>query len=148
MARRKITPVEIKNNNRKQIYDYIYKHGKVSQNDIAAALRLSRPTIATNVAALEEDGLIFKDGQQDSDQIGRKAAAYSIAADYRIAIGVELTGHHIKVIPVDLYGRKLSRTVWDENFENDTVLMVDHNTNQISMSNKDDLLQNLQITLR
>ncbi len=118
MARKKITPVEIKNNNRKQIYDYIYKHGKVSQNDIAAALRLSRPTIATNVAELEEDGLIFKDGQQDSDQIGRKAAAYSIAADYRIAIGVELTGHHIKVIPVDLYGRKLSRTVWNETFIN------------------------------
>lgn len=117
MARR-ITPVEIRKTNRKQIYEYIYKEGKVSQNDIALALRLSRPTVAANVAELEEDGLIFRDGQQDSDQIGRKAVAYSIVPDCRIAIGVELTARHVKVIAVDLYGNKMSRTVTDLKYEN------------------------------
>ena len=117
MARR-ITPVEIRKTNRKQIYEYIYKEGKVSQNDIALALKLSRPTVAANVAELEEDGLIFRDGQQDSDQIGRKAVAYSIVPDCRIAIGVELTARHVKVIAVDLYGNKMKRIVTDLQYEN------------------------------
>ena len=115
---RRITPVAIRKNNRKQIYDYIYNEGKVSQNDIASALRLSRPTIASNISELEEDGLIFKDGQQDSDQIGRKAVVYSVVPDYRIALGVELTSRHVKIINVDLYGHKIDRVVHDIKYEN------------------------------
>ena len=114
----KITPVEIKNNNRFQIYNYIYHNEKVSQNDIALDLRLSRPTIGTNIAELEEDGLIFKDGQQDSVQIGRKAIVYSVVPDYRIAIGVELTGRHAKVLAVDLYGHKIDRVVHNLKYKN------------------------------
>ncbi len=115
---RTITPVAIRKNNRKLIYDYIYSEGKVSQNDIAAALRLSRPTVASNISDLEEDGLIFKDGQQDSDQIGRKAIVYSVVPDCRIAIGVELTSRHVKIINVDLYGRKIDRVVHNVKYEN------------------------------
>ena len=68
----RITPGQIKKTNRQQIYDYIYQHRKVSQQDIIYALRLSRPTVAANLAELEEDGLIYKNGQLDADQIGRK----------------------------------------------------------------------------
>lgn len=114
----KITPNSIRKNNRKQIYDYIYAEGRVSQNDIVSALRLSRPTVTTNISELEEDGMIFKDGQQSSDQIGRKAIVYSVVSDYRIAIGVELTRRHVKIISVDLYGRKIDRVVYDINFDN------------------------------
>ena len=115
---RRITPDAIRKNNRKQIYDYIYNVGKVSQNDIASTLRLSRPTVAANISELEEDGLIFKDGQQDSDQIGRKAIVYSVVPDYRIAIGVELTGRHVKIINVDLYGHKIDRVVHNIKYVN------------------------------
>lgn len=114
----KITPNSIRKNNRKQIYDYIYAEGRVSQNDIVSALRLSRPTVTTNISELEEDGMIFKDGQQSSDQIGRKATVYSVVSDYRIAIGVELTRRHVKIISVDLYGRKIDRVVYDINYDN------------------------------
>ena len=114
----KITPIEIKKNNRIQIYDYIYRHGKVTQNDIAIDLRLSRPTIATNIAELEEDGLIFKDGQQDSVQIGRKAIVYSIVPDYRISIGVELTGRHVKILAVNLLGEQIDRVVHNYRYKN------------------------------
>ena len=107
----KITPKAIRKNNRKQIYDYIYANEKVSQNDISSALSLSRPTVATNIAELENDGLIFKDGQQDSDQIGRKAIVYSVVPDYRIALGVELIDRQVKIISVDLFGNKIDRTV-------------------------------------
>lgn len=44
-----ITPNQIKENNRNLIYQYIYKHEKVSQQDIAYDLHLSRPTVTTNL---------------------------------------------------------------------------------------------------
>lgn len=106
-----ITPGSIKKNNRHQIYHYIYENEKVSQQDIAYALRLSRPTVTANLTALEEDGLIMKDGTQSSDQIGRKAIAYSVVADYRIAVGVEVLRRQVKLVAIDLYGHTLRRDV-------------------------------------
>ena len=114
----RITPGQIKKNNRQQIYNYIYEQGNVSQQDIAYALKLSRPTVATNLSALEADGLICKNGQLASDQIGRKAVAYAIVSDYRIAIGAEIMRHVVKLIAVDLYGRKLRRDVAEIEYRN------------------------------
>ena len=115
---KRITPGQIKKTNRQQIYDFIYREGKVAQQDIAYALRLSRPTVATNLAELEEDGLIFKNGLLDYDQIGRKAVAYSIVPDSRIAIGVELMTDGVKMIAVDLYGKKIDRVVSELQYQN------------------------------
>ena len=100
-AAERITPGQIKKTNRQLIYDYIYQRKKVSQQDIAYALRLSRPTVASNLSEMEEAGLVRKNGQLDQDQIGRKAMAYSVVPDYRIAIGAELTERGAKVIAVD-----------------------------------------------
>ena len=83
-AAERITPGQIKKTNRQLIYDYIYQRKKVSQQDIAYALRLSRPTVASNLSEMEEAGLVRKNGQLDQDQIGRKAMAYSVVPDYRI----------------------------------------------------------------
>lgn len=116
---RSITPGQIKRNNLQQIYDYIYRQRKVSQQDILYALRLSRPTVASNLAELEADGLIYKNGQIEADQIGRKAAAYSIVPDHRVAVGVEILRARIKLICVDLYGEKLSREVVELRFAHD-----------------------------
>ena len=93
-----ITPKQIKATNKQLIYDYIYKAEKVSQQEIAYTLRLSRPTVASNLSELEADGLIFKNGQQDSELIGRKAVGYSIVPDYRVAIGVEVRSSIVKII--------------------------------------------------
>ena len=100
-----ITPKQIKATNKQLIYDYIYTAEKVSQQEIAYTLHLSRPTVASNLSELETDGLIFKNGQQDSELIGRKAVGYSIVPDYRVAIGVEVRSSIVKIIGVDLYGR-------------------------------------------
>lgn len=116
---RSITPSQIKRTNRQLIYDYIYRNWKVSQQDIAYALRLSRPTVATNLNELEADGLIYRNGQQDSDLIGRKAIAYSVVPDFRVAIGVELMRRETKIIAVDLYGKKIERTVIPSAYQND-----------------------------
>lgn len=68
-----ITPNQIKQNNKSLIYHYIYQNPKVSQQDIAYDLRLSRPTITTNLNALEADGFIQRDGQITTESAGRKA---------------------------------------------------------------------------
>ena len=115
---KRITPSQIKKNNRQQIYNFIYQKGKVSQQDITYALHLSRPTVATNLAELEEDGLICKSGQLESDQIGRKAVAYAIVPDFRVAVGVELMRNCVKLIAVDLYGQKLRREVLSRRYIN------------------------------
>ena len=105
----RITPGQIKKNNRQQIYNYIYEERNVSQQAIAYALHLSRPTVATNLSELEEDGLIRRNGQLESDQIGRKAVAYAVVSDFRVAVGVEIMRHHVWLIAIDLYGQPLRR---------------------------------------
>lgn len=114
--KKSITPNQIKQNNRSLIYHYIYKNKKVSQQDIAYDLRLSRPTVTTNLTVLEENGLIHKDGQIDTEYVGRKASAYSIVPDYRISIGVEILKKEIKMIAIDLYGEQISHMVTAMNF--------------------------------
>lgn len=116
--KKSITPNQIKQNNQKLIYHYIYKNKKVSQQDIAYDLRLSRPTVTANLTALENDGLIRKDGQIDTEFVGRKAAAYSIVSDFRISFGVEILKNEVKMIAVNLYGEKINRIVYEIVYEN------------------------------
>ena len=112
-----ITPNQIKQNNRSLIYHYIYKKRKTSQQEISYELHLSRPTVTANLADMEKDGLIIKNGLIDTEYVGRKAAAYSIDANYRIGIGVEILKKEINMIAVNLYGEKIDRTACDITFE-------------------------------
>ncbi|MEY8431622.1 ROK family transcriptional regulator [Lachnospiraceae bacterium 48-42] len=112
-----ITPNQIKQNNRSLIYHYIYKNRNVSQQDISYDLHLSRPTVTSNLASMEKEGLITKSGHISTEFVGRKASAYSIIADYRVSIGVEIVKKEVKIIAVDLYGKKIGRTTCDIIYE-------------------------------
>lgn len=101
---RSITPGQIKRNNRQLIYEYIYENPLVSQQDISYELKLSRPTVANNLAALEEDGFIEKAGLKDTGTVGRKATAFRINATKRIAIGVNHQIDKLSLAAVDLNG--------------------------------------------
>lgn len=113
-----ITPGQISQNNLKLIYQYIYTHGPVSQQDIAFDLRLSRPTITAKLSELESHGLIRREGQIASDLAGRKAAAYTIDPEYRFAIGVEILKTQVKLLRVDLIGRYSHRKVLELAYAN------------------------------
>jgi len=115
--KKSITPNQIKQNNRSLIYHFIYKNRKVSQQDISYALHLSRPTVTANLTAMEEDGLIGKNGLIDTEFVGRKAAAYSIVPDYRISIGVEILKKEVKMIAVNLYGERMGYMTCEAIFE-------------------------------
>ena len=116
----RITPKQIKKTNRQLIYDCIYKEKAVTQQDLSYLLHLSRPTIAANLAELEETGLICKIGQQNSDQIGRKAMEYSIVPSYRISIGVEIRRTQVKFIAINLYGEKIGLRYLDLPYKNES----------------------------
>ena len=70
----RITPQQLRQTNRHLIYRCIYenKDGQISQQDISRELRMSRPTVASNLASLEREGLIFRSGLIDGDMPGRK----------------------------------------------------------------------------
>lgn len=116
--KRTITPGQISRTNLQLIYDYIYKNGPVSLQDISFDLRLSRPTITSKLNDLEKMGMIKKGGQISSDQVGRKAAAYIIVPDYRVAIGVEVLKQQFKVLMVDLTGKYYQRKVFPVTYAN------------------------------
>lgn len=100
-------PVEkpsLKQINRSSIYKMIYENPGVSRQDIAAALKLSLPTVIKNVEALLGEGLIQETGFVDNTG-GRKAVAYGIASRRRVAIGLDLTRTHITAVAVDLTGQ-------------------------------------------
>ncbi len=115
--KKSITPNQIKQNNRSLIYHYIYQNHKVSQQDISYDLRLSRPTVTANLNVLEQEGMITKCGQIDTEYVGRKASAYSVVADYRISIGVEIHKKEVKMIAVNLYGEQIDRITYEITFE-------------------------------
>ncbi|MCD8009210.1 MAG: ROK family transcriptional regulator [Lachnospiraceae bacterium] len=91
----------IKQINRNQIYRYIYKNQKVSQQDIATGLGLSMPTVGQNLSALRELGLIREAGTFDSTG-GRKARAFCCEKEARIALGLDLTANHISLVAIDM----------------------------------------------
>lgn len=117
--KKSITPTQIRETNRQRIYQYLYQKGNVSQQDIAYDLHLSRPTVTNNLTALKKEGLVAEAGQIDSEFVGRKASAYSIDAQYRVSIGVELLSQQVKMIIIDLYGKKIQRQVFNLPFTMD-----------------------------
>ena len=115
--KKSITPDQIKQNNRSLIYHYIYKNTRVSQQNISYDLHLSRPTVTANLSAMENDGLIRKNGLIDTEFVGRKAVGYSIIPDYRISIGVEILKKEVKMVAVNLYGEKIDLMTYEITFE-------------------------------
>ena len=114
----RITPQSIRQTNRHLIYRYIYENGQVSQQDIYRELRMSRPTVASNLASLEQEDLIFRSGLVDVDMPGRKPVTWSVNSCYKIALGVEILKDFVKIIAIDLYGHALKLEKLPIGYEN------------------------------
>ncbi len=94
---------EIKRKNRQLIYKFIHSHNGVSRQDLAYELKLSLPTVISNIEYLQENGLIALSEEMKSTG-GRKASAYVINKRAKMAVGLYLTEHHIHAVAVDLAG--------------------------------------------
>ena len=72
-----------------------------SRQSLARELGLSMPTVYQNLSRLVEAGLIRDSGEQRSTG-GRKASGLSIIPDARVAVGVSVTEHGLRIAAADL----------------------------------------------
>ncbi len=92
--------------NRNRIYRMIYQNRGISRPELCHRLGLSMPTVMQNVRQLQAAGLIEEAGSLDSTG-GRKAVALACVQKARIAVGLDLTVHHVSGVAVDLEGNIL-----------------------------------------
>jgi len=93
----------IKKQNRTDIYQLLRNSLSLSRQDIVQQLQLSLPTVTKNLLELEQEGLIAESGSI-SNTGGRRAKTYSIVRDAKIAIGLDITRHHVSAVSIDLTG--------------------------------------------
>lgn len=98
--------MEVKQQNRKNVYHIIYQRGKISKQEIANELNLSLPTVAQNLANLFQQGLIYENGTFESTG-GRKAKGISCNMNAKMAVGIDITRNHMSGILVNLSGELL-----------------------------------------
>ena len=92
-----------KGSSRNRIFNQIREAGSVSASQLSYELQLSRPTVKKSLDELLEVGCIHENGYIGNTG-GRRAGAYSVRADAKAAIGIDLTRNHITVIIADLCG--------------------------------------------
>jgi len=94
---------DLKWENRNRIFNKIREAGSISSTALTYELQLSRPTVKQNLDELLAMGCIFENGSFGHTG-GRRARAYSVVARSAVAVGIDVTRHHITVILVDLCG--------------------------------------------
>lgn len=109
---------ELRKTNRHSVFIEIYRHQPISKQELSERLRLSIPTVTQNLNELEDVGLIRKNGVFDSTG-GRKANAYEVVADAKIALGLFLQKDRFHIVAVSLFGEVLHAQTVEEPFEND-----------------------------
>lgn len=106
MAEKKATNMEVKKNNRNQIFRYLCKNENISNPDIAYALKISVPTVTHNTKELIERGLVEEVGELQSTG-GRRAKGLSVVKNARLAVGLDITGNHIGLLLTNIVGEIL-----------------------------------------
>ncbi|MDD2958606.1 MAG: ROK family transcriptional regulator [Lachnospiraceae bacterium] len=100
--------MEIKKKNRIKIAKFILEQGTASKNEIAAALKISMPTVLQNVKELQDAGIVIEEGEYHSNG-GRKAKALSIEGSTGYAVGMDITANHITLVLVNMKRRLLCK---------------------------------------
>ena len=94
----------IKKINHSKIYHMIYRESKgVSKQEIMRRLGLSLPTVTQKLEELQAEGLVQDAGAADSTG-GRRARAFSIVKDARLAVGLDINQDYYTAVLVDLLG--------------------------------------------
>jgi predicted NBD/HSP70 family sugar kinase len=111
--------LDIKQNNREKIYFYIRKRGLATKQDLSFDLQLSLPTVTQNLEYLVKQGFIGSDSKVANKSGGRNPIAYSYVVDAKVAIGLDITKHHIKSVIVDLDGNVVKYIYKKQNYSRD-----------------------------
>lgn len=106
----------IKKVNRTRIYNLLYQQDSLSKRDLQRQLNLSLPTVTQNLMELQSEGLILETGRAKNTG-GRSAVTYSINSQAKVAIGLDITMHHITAVVIDLYGIVIAQLRFRHLFE-------------------------------
>jgi predicted NBD/HSP70 family sugar kinase len=99
---------EIKKANRSRIYNRIRSEGSLSRQDLVSQLQLCLPTVTQNLNELQDEELLCE-SESFINTGGRRAHAYSLIQDARIAVGIDITRHRIVLVAVNLEGKILAQ---------------------------------------
>lgn len=99
---------EIKKTNRSRIFNLLYINDSLSKRDFQLQLDLSLPTISQKLNELLAEGLI-EHNEPVGNTGGRNAATYSVAENSRLAIGLDVTAHHVTTVIINLYGTVIAK---------------------------------------
>ena len=101
------TPVSV----RGKIYHTLYDSQEFcSKQMLAARCGISMPTLYQNLNELMEEGLVQYSGEEKSTG-GRKAQGLDIIPDARLAVGIAVSEHRLRLILTDLRLHELAYQV-------------------------------------
>ena len=106
---------ELRKSNRHNVFMEIYDKRSVSKEQIKQNLGLSLPTVTQNLNELKETGIIRKNGVFNSTG-GRKANAYSIVSNYKIAVGFYIQKASYSIEAIDLFGDVIASEAFEYPF--------------------------------
>lgn len=97
---------ETKRANSALIMEAIYRYAPVSRVEMSQMLRLTPPTVATNVNKLIDMGLVYEIGTSPnhSESPGRKPILLDFITDSRLSVGIELSPYRSTFVLTDLRG--------------------------------------------
>ncbi|EJO5346716.1 ROK family transcriptional regulator [Clostridium botulinum] len=111
MTKKEVNNMEVKKNNRNRIFRYICKCDKTSNPEISYELKMSLPTVTQNTKELMERGLIAEVGEFQSTG-GRRAKAFSVVSDSKLAVGLDITKNHVSFLLTNLTGKILKHDIF------------------------------------
>ena len=84
----------------------IFRRGPITRPEIAAATKLSKPTVSAAVSRLEQGGLVRAAGRR-AGQRGRKPVAYVVSPRAGFVVGADIGGSNVRVAAADLFGEPI-----------------------------------------
>ena len=114
---KKTSNMEVKRINRNRVFRYMNELEQTSMTEIAAALKMSGPTVLTIVNELKDAGLVEEIGEFQSTG-GRKAKAFATVKNAVYTLGVDITRRHVGIAYTNLARQTLQyERIW-KIFEN------------------------------
>ena len=104
-----ITRNDIKQNNLIRVLNLLRSSGTLAAQEISAQLELSLPTVSKNLTALEKLGLV-RPSEFKKNTGGRNSRLYEMFSNVHVAVGINITRHHISAVVINLKGEIIART--------------------------------------
>jgi predicted NBD/HSP70 family sugar kinase len=115
---------DVKRTNRNLVYKYLLEKGRLTIQQLSRALNISIPTITKNIYELIRMELVVESGEGDSTG-GRRPKIVMPVAGAKIALGIDITQHHICIAAVDLVGNILKCERIRKDFYNEEMYYIE-----------------------